>query len=251
MGVQERKLREKELRRQSIIKAGSKLFKKIGYLDTSMDMVANEAQLSKGTLYLYFKSKDDLYANCILGDSLKFLNNIFKEAEENSKTVEDAIIAYADAYYEFTNRFPELFDLLMGINSAATFDMANLSDETRERMNSAQINIFTDRIKFLQKGIDDGFLRDNFSTCYTLVKLWVSIVGGLHLSNKKQLSYMFENIEPKEFIRDIAKVFVIAYTKNEDLKDKLHEDIWSNAVKNAPHSIISHSNIKQKIKNNN
>ena len=64
------------------------------------------------------------------------------------------------------------------------------------------------------------------------------------MSKKKQLNYMFESVEPQEFIRDIAKIFVIAYTKNEDLKEKLHEEIWTNAVKQAPVSIGVHSNIK-------
>ena len=244
MGIQERKLHEKELRRKAILKAGGKLFKKVGYLNTSMEMVAEEAQLSKGTLYLYFKNKDDLYANCILEDGLKYLNSFFEEAEEKSDTVEEAIIAYADAYYQFTQKYPELFNLLMGVDTAATFDLANVSDETRKKMDDLQRMIFGQRIEFLQKGIDEGFLKDNFSTCYTLVQLWVSVVGGLHLSKKKQLRYMFENIEPKEFIRDIAKIFVIAYTKNEDLKEKLNKEIWNNAVKQAPASIAEHSDFQ-------
>jgi AcrR family transcriptional regulator len=244
MGIQERKIHEKELRRKSILKAGVKLFKKVGYRNTSMDMVAEEAQLSKGTLYLYFKNKDDLYANCILEDGLKFLNSIFEEAENKSSTVEETIIAYADAFHNFTQKFPELFNFTMGVDTASSLDLNNLSEETREKLENLQTEIFSNRIKYLQKGIQEGVLKDNFSTCYTLIQLWVSIAGALHLSKKKQLSYMFESVEPQEFIRDIAKIFVIAYTKNDELKEKLHEEIWENAVKQAPVSVGVHAKFK-------
>ncbi len=244
MGIQERKLQEKELRRKSILKAGAKLFKKIGYSDTSMALVADEAQLSKGTLYLYFKNKDDLYANCILENSLIYLNKFFEDAEEKSKTVEEAIISYADAYFRFTQEYPELFNMLLGIGTAASFKMENVSDETRTKIVELQKDMFTNRISYLQKGIDDGLLKDNFSTCYTIVQLWVSIVGALHLSKKNNLDFMFENIQQQEFLRDIAKIFVIAYTKNDELKEVLHKEIWENAVKQAPASIGIHSKIK-------
>ena len=246
MGIQERKQFEKEQRRKSIMQAGSKLFKQVGYNNTSMDMVADEAQLSKGTLYLYFKSKDDLYANCILEDGLKYLSTFFEEVEKNSKTVEEAIIGYADAYYKFTHKFHELFNMLMGVDTAASFDLNNVSHETKVKVLELQKKIFVDRITFLQKGVNNGILEGDLSTCYTVIQLWVSVVGALHLSKKEQLKYMFENIDEKEFIRDIAKIFVMAYTKDDNLRDKLRKEIADNAVQQAPMNIDVHHKILNK-----
>jgi AcrR family transcriptional regulator len=251
VGIQERKLHEKELRRKAIMDAGSELFKQVGFNNTSMDMVAEKAQLSKGTLYLYFKSKDDLYANCILEDGLKYLSAFFEEVEKKSKTVEETIIGYADAYYKFTNEFHELFNMLMGVDTAASFDLNNVSEETKEKILSLQKKIFTERIDFLNNATDKGVLRDGFSACYTVVQLWVSIVGALHLSTKKQLSFMFEKIDSKEFIRDIAKIFVMAYTKDDELKHKLQAEISENAVKQAPSAIDVHHKILNKKKEEN
>lgn len=61
MGPKERKEREKEHRREEIIKAGEKLFLKKGLYGTTMDEIARKCELSKGTLYLYFSSKEQLY----------------------------------------------------------------------------------------------------------------------------------------------------------------------------------------------
>ena len=60
MGIAERKEREKEQRRNDIIDAAERIFFKNGAENSTMDDVAREAELSKGTLYLYFRSKEDL-----------------------------------------------------------------------------------------------------------------------------------------------------------------------------------------------
>jgi len=61
MGISERKEREKERRRQDIILAAEKVFFSKGFDKSTMDDVAVQAELSKGTLYLYFKSKVELH----------------------------------------------------------------------------------------------------------------------------------------------------------------------------------------------
>ena len=62
MGVTSRREREKEARRSQIVDAAQRVFRRNGYLGTTMDEVAAEAELSKGTLYLYFPSKFELFA---------------------------------------------------------------------------------------------------------------------------------------------------------------------------------------------
>ena len=60
MGIRERKEREKERRRQQIIVAAKRIFANKGFGRATMEDIANEAELSPGTLYLYFRSKDEL-----------------------------------------------------------------------------------------------------------------------------------------------------------------------------------------------
>lgn len=63
MGIQERKRREREERRREIMNAARKVFSLNGFSKTTMEDIAREAELSPGTLYLYFKNKDELYAS--------------------------------------------------------------------------------------------------------------------------------------------------------------------------------------------
>ncbi|RLB31379.1 MAG: hypothetical protein DRH20_15805, partial [Deltaproteobacteria bacterium] len=61
-----RREREKELRILRILEAAKRVFFSRGYLRATMDLIAAEAELSKPTLYQYFKNKDDLYLSLML-----------------------------------------------------------------------------------------------------------------------------------------------------------------------------------------
>src|SRR5215475_11243961 len=52
-------------RRQSIVEAAAALFAKIGFNDCEMQRVASRLRIAKGTLYLYFTSKEELFNACV------------------------------------------------------------------------------------------------------------------------------------------------------------------------------------------
>jgi len=66
MGIQERRERERERRRQQIMVAAKRVFSNKGFGKTTMEDIAKDAELSPGTIYLYFKNKDELYASLSL-----------------------------------------------------------------------------------------------------------------------------------------------------------------------------------------
>jgi AcrR family transcriptional regulator len=63
MGIYERKQREKEQRKTEIINAARKVFSNKGFNTATMEEIASEAELSPGTLYLYFKNKEELHTS--------------------------------------------------------------------------------------------------------------------------------------------------------------------------------------------
>jgi len=50
-----------EFRRSEILSAATKVFGSKGFEGTRMDDIAEEADLAKGTVYIYFQSKDEIY----------------------------------------------------------------------------------------------------------------------------------------------------------------------------------------------
>ena len=78
MGIEERKEREKQMRRRQIIDAAEKVFAAKGFSGATIENIAEEAELSPATLYLYFKNKDELYASL----NLKFLKVFIERIED-------------------------------------------------------------------------------------------------------------------------------------------------------------------------
>ena len=62
MGISDRKQREKEIKRKAILDAALTLFKEKGFLNVTIQDIANFAEISPGSIYLQYKSKDDIYA---------------------------------------------------------------------------------------------------------------------------------------------------------------------------------------------
>ncbi len=108
--LQERKNREKQARIQTILAAALKVFSSQGYHGTSMDAVAEAAELGKATLYYYFKSKDEL----LLAILENGVHEFFASLEERWKGLTDPIekletIPYVGA--DFFYRHPDYFKL--------------------------------------------------------------------------------------------------------------------------------------------
>lgn len=79
-------LTNKELdKMQKIAKSAAKLFNEMGYLETSMDDISNAAHLSKGGIYHYFSSKNEI----LFFISSNFMDLLLRGLEEELKTIED------------------------------------------------------------------------------------------------------------------------------------------------------------------
>ncbi|MBU0991350.1 MAG: TetR/AcrR family transcriptional regulator [Proteobacteria bacterium] len=74
-----RRQRERELRYQTILSAAESLFAKEGYHNTSMERIADAAEVSVGAVYFYFKNKEDLLA-CLIDESGYCLRSVLGKA---------------------------------------------------------------------------------------------------------------------------------------------------------------------------
>lgn len=80
-------------KQNSILDAARTVFSREGYADTSVDAVAAEAGIAKGTVYLYFKSKEELYLAAVLRDIRAFAS-VAREQMEHAPSLEEQIGAF-------------------------------------------------------------------------------------------------------------------------------------------------------------
>ena len=111
MGTLERREREKAERKRQILKAARKLFWKNGFARTTMPAIAEAAELSPGTLYLYFPSKHALYAE-LLDEGFDLLETRLREAVAKGRASRAAAEALVDAFLGFAREAPDYFDVL-------------------------------------------------------------------------------------------------------------------------------------------
>jgi len=110
----ELKEREKLARQQLIVEVAEKLFHEEGYESVTIRRVAETIDVSPGTIYTYFKSKEELVV-CVLIHNLKILeDNIIKSLKIDDAV--KALIAMANnyaAYYKRFGRYSNVMDLLI------------------------------------------------------------------------------------------------------------------------------------------
>jgi AcrR family transcriptional regulator len=85
--------RRKEARPQEILSAALSVFAERGYAATRLDDVARRAGVTKGTLYLYFPNKEELFKAVIRETLVRELTRITDAAGEASPVSIDALIA--------------------------------------------------------------------------------------------------------------------------------------------------------------
>ena len=103
---------KKEQRRKAIIRASLRVFSRKGYGATALDEVAREARLAKGTLYLYFKDKEDLYFHVMLSVLERMGAFVEKQISESQNPLEK-LAAVAKAQIGFFTDNPNYFRLFM------------------------------------------------------------------------------------------------------------------------------------------
>jgi len=126
VGLEERRKREKGNRKNAILKAARKLFFDKGFKNVTVESIAKKAELSKGSVYLYFKSKEDIYTQILLSDIDKF-HKVIANLRQEGQSSSTMLMGLANIYADFFINDRELFRIMM--NYMLNIDHMNLPEE--------------------------------------------------------------------------------------------------------------------------
>jgi AcrR family transcriptional regulator len=99
-----------EFRNAEILEAARKIFAQNGFNGTSVEAIAQEAGVAKGTLYLYYNSKHEIYW-AALKNGLVALVGELKEQMEAAGTIEDKIRAFVTTKLFFFEQHRDFFKI--------------------------------------------------------------------------------------------------------------------------------------------
>ena len=183
MGIVERREREKEQRRNDIIDAAERVFFSQGLDSATMDDVAEESELSKGTLYLYFKNKEDLYLAIHLRGN-KILKSLFEKAVEGNQTGIEKTRSVGNAYVEFYKKYPDYF------NAMIYYESHDINFDDPESVAVKCLIEGKETLEILVEaivaGIKDGTIRPDIDPLKTSISLWGQTTGIIQIAMLKE-----------------------------------------------------------------
>jgi AcrR family transcriptional regulator len=107
-----------DMRRQEILAAAIKVFGKKGFAATCVGDVADAAKMAKGTVYLYFDSKEEIYATAVQ-TVVAQLHEIAAERIRSAKGVREQLAVAISVRMEFWHEQLNLYRLLLTVGREA------------------------------------------------------------------------------------------------------------------------------------
>jgi len=197
MGILERKTREKEKRRDEILTAAKKVFFSKDLQTATMDEIAEIAELSKGTLYLYFNSKDELYLS-LLSDGTKIFFEMLNDSITANMNTETKLRTSAETYYNFFINHNHYFHIMFLLHNGK-FSNGSVSTE----LHLSSINQSNNILKFLEnifyEGIQSGEFRQT-DPWKMAVYTWSISTGIFSILSEKEHREIYGNLDIKEML---------------------------------------------------
>ena len=178
MGSPEKKKKEKENKKNTILRAARKLFFDRGFKFVTVDSIAAKAGVSKGSIYLYFDSKEEIYAQVLITDNIELNKNI-KIFSTKEAPAAELLLEFSQIYINYFLDHNELFRILM------TFMLQTEQMNLTQEQNTELIRTTNENIKvistIIQKGIDSGEFAPIIDTWQAQNAIWGLFNGIISL----------------------------------------------------------------------
>lgn len=159
----------KEEARTRIVKAANKVFGEKGYRQATMDDVAKKLGVSKGALYLYFASKEELFAEICRSEPLAFKEILYSSFSEDRQPLESAGIFFDNMLKRYGSESGLTFEI---------FSEASHSQALRKILKKTQDDYAKTLLNYLEEGRKSGFIDKELDLeplTYALIGLWNGI----------------------------------------------------------------------------
>jgi TetR/AcrR family transcriptional repressor of uid operon len=155
--------------REKIVHAAIIAFSKYGYDRTRMDDIADTAKLSKGTLYLYFKSKEELFyaiSENNIRDLKEHLSALFTKSED--------LVSDSQKFYVNFRKASELSDKIF----LETIAESSRNQKLQEMLYHQRLKVLDIVTEYLSLQIKKGFLNSDIDIDVVALGL-VALYDGL------------------------------------------------------------------------
>jgi len=194
--------REKELIKKTLLSEGKTLFEKYGLQKTTVDEIVNAAQISKGSFYIFYQSKEELYFDVLDSTEHELREKIFENVFKPEINRLDSFKSFLSQMVEVLTSMP-LYEQM----NAANYELLlrKLPEETLQKhMDRDQENVAKYFVDWMDKGwmrkVDlealNGLLliliqfvmhREEFGENFEATKeLWIDAISSYLITDNKE-----------------------------------------------------------------
>ena len=180
MGTRKKEALER-FNRDNILTAAKELFELRGIEHTTMDDIARQADYSKSTIYVYFKSKEDIY-NSIVSDYMSLLRQDLEISMAGERDFKKSYLALCNCLADFHGRYPKYYASLLG-EEKTTNAKKGAEKQTSACMDEALEALFD---ALLEKGVQQKKIPPNMKNRQTIIYLWSGVSGIIRVADKRR-----------------------------------------------------------------
>jgi AcrR family transcriptional regulator len=211
-----RRQREIEERRQAILDAAWELFLEKGIGATTMDDIARGCQLSKGTLYSYFHSKDDISFNLLQKATDELLEHLAASLHPSRPAVKQ-LEDLGAAYYRFFLDKPESFRFMFVVPHDSY--SGKIDEDIVEHWGETGKLALGLLSELLEKATAEGDLevKDSWTTA---VAFWSAVTGLIVIPYQEVRRPFLGEVDIERLVREFVRILIQGLRPAKESKGK-------------------------------
>jgi len=225
----------KEEKRNWILVIATEKFFEHGYDTVSMDQIAQKAEISKGSLYTYFKSKLDLYL-CIQLEGERILHQNMTAAFSSESNGLRILQQMSRVFVEFVMQYPGYFDAMLFFSIQSNYQQVKDEALLDACIDQGQLKL-NYIMRAIQVGQQDGSIKPAIDPRSISIQIWAFTNGISELLFKKNdiESQFFQSVNGLEYnlercMHDFMQTLCFAIATNpEELKTTTINESSKNA----------------------
>lgn len=155
-----RKERDRNIRKGDILDAAEHVFATKGFHDTTISDIAKAAQYAVGTIYIYFKDKEELYLTLIEKKTEDLHLRIKKELAEGKNAIEKLKI-FILTEIKYFNENENFFKIYFTERNTSRW---TIKDRLSNKAVSLYFNILENVEGIIKEGQKEGSIKKNMDT---------------------------------------------------------------------------------------
>ena len=151
-----RKDRERQQRKDQILKAARKAFAEKGFQNATMNDIAEKAEFGKATLYFYFKGKEQIFLE-IIKSSVEYLGRLIDELIVEDKDATSRLTDIVKAHLNYKDKNRDLFKILFSESHKLYSDE---KENIKSRIKESRQGVIRSTAQIIEDGVKSGEFRD-------------------------------------------------------------------------------------------